>query len=234
MEIWHAFLIGFLGSFHCIGMCGPIAIALPAKSESNIVILLNRIAYNFGRITTYSIFGLVFGLFSKQLVLAGIQQYVSIGLGVIILLSVLLPRQIKNWFANLKPVRGINNFVKNSFANLLKSESGNSFFLFGIINGFLPCGFVYVALAGAVTTGGMLPGMIFMFLFGLGTIPAMLAASMVGKFINVGIRQKINKLIPVFAIILAAIFILRGLNLGIPYLSPKLSDPQTMHEHMHH
>ena len=104
-------------------------------------------------------------------------------------------------------------------------------FLFGIINGFLPCGFVYVALAGAMTTGDFISGALFMSLFGLGTIPIMLGTSLVGKFVTRGLRSKMNKLIPVFAIVLAIIFILRGLSLGIPYLSPpekKLNVPVTV------
>jgi sulfite exporter TauE/SafE len=73
-----------------------------------------------------------------------------------------------------------------------------------------------------------------MALFGLGTLPIMLAASILGKHINVSLKRRINKMMPVLAIILALIFILRGLNLGIPFISPKLSSMQTNTEVLLH
>jgi len=220
MEIWTGFLIGLLGSFHCVGMCGPIALALPIGKASNSQLVISRILYNLGRVVTYSLFGLIFGFFGEGLVFAGIQSYVSIIIGAIILLYYLLPNKYKGKLAVTTPYKLASGFVRKSFAKLTKTGSSQTLFLFGIINGFLPCGFVYFALAGAITTGGAVSGALFMALFGLGTVPIMLATSLIGKFINVGIKRRMNKLIPVFAILLAAIFILRGLNLGIPYLSP--------------
>jgi sulfite exporter TauE/SafE len=105
-------------------------------------------------------------------------------------------------------------------------------FLIGILNGFLPCGLVYVALAGAIASGDAISGAAVMILFGLGTIPAMFAASVFGKFINIGIRTKLRKAVPALAILLAAVFILRGLNLGIPYLSPRLNAPTNVSSEM--
>ncbi len=131
-----------------------------------------------------------------------------------------MPGKFKGKLSITKPYLLLSNFVKKTFSKLIKTGSPQSLFLFGIINGFLPCGFVYVALAGALTTGSSIYGAVFMALFGLGTAPIMLAASLVGKIATGAIRSKINKLIPVFAIVLAIIFILRGLSLGIPYLSP--------------
>ena len=131
-----------------------------------------------------------------------------------------MPGKFKGKLSVTKPYIIVSGFVKNSFRKLTKSGSPQSLFLFGIVNGFLPCGFVYVALAGAITTGSFISGAAFMALFGLGTTPIMFATSLVGKFVTNGVRTKINKLIPVFAIVLAIIFILRGLSLGIPFLSP--------------
>jgi sulfite exporter TauE/SafE len=231
VSIWGGFLIGFLGSFHCVGMCGPIALALPIGKGSNLQLVVSRILYNLGRIVTYTFFGAVFGLFGKGIAFAGLQRYASISLGVTILFYYLLPGRFKGKLSVTKPYLLASNFVKKSFTKLTKTGSAQSLFLFGIVNGFLPCGFVYVALAGAITTGDFISGAAFMALFGLGTAPIMFATSLVGKFISGGIRSKINKLIPVFAIILAIIFILRGLSLGIPFLSPpekKLNVPITM------
>lgn len=231
ISLWGGFLIGFLGSFHCIGMCGPIALALPFGNASNTQLIISRILYNLGRVVTYSLFGAIFGLFGKGIAIAGLQRYSSILLGIIILSYYLTPNKYKGKLSATKPYLFFSNFVKKSFAKLTKTGSTHSLFVFGIINGFLPCGFVYVALAGAITTGDFILGTLFMAMFGLGTVPIMLAASLAGKFITTGFRNKINKMIPVFAIVLALIFILRGLSLGIPYLSPpekKLHVPTTV------
>jgi len=220
VSIWAGFLIGFLGSFHCVGMCGPIALSLPIGKTSNFQLILTRTLYNLGRVVTYAFFGAIFGLFGKGIAIAGFQRYASIILGITILLYFIVPSNFKGKLSFTKPYLLVSNFVKNSFNKLTKSGSGQSLFLFGIINGFLPCGFVYVALAGAITTGDFVSGALFMALFGIGTTPIMLATSLVGKFLTQSLKSQINKLIPVFAIVLAIIFILRGLSLGIPFLSP--------------
>jgi len=220
MEIWTGLFIGFLGSFHCVGMCGPIALALPFGNASNFQIVIGRLLYNIGRSLTYALFGAVFGLFGKGIQLVGLQKWISIVLGISILLYYLMPTKYRGKLSVTKPYIIANNFVKNGFTKLAQNGSPLSLFVFGIINGFLPCGFVYVALAGAITTGSALSGTIYMALFGLGTAPIMFATSMVGKFVTSNIKQKINKLIPVFAIVLALVFILRGLSLGIPFISP--------------
>lgn len=224
MEIWTGFLIGFLGSFHCVGMCGPIALALPIGSNSNTQLIIGRVLYNLGRSITYALFGAIFGLFGKGIELAGLQMYASIALGVSILLYYIFPSKYKGKLALTKPYLVASDFVKNGFTLLTKTGSPQALFVFGVINGFLPCGFVYVALAGAITTGGPFSGALYMLLFGLGTAPIMFATSLVGKFLSARLKQRMNKLIPVFAIVLAIIFVLRGLSLGIPYLSP----PQKM------
>lgn len=230
MEIWTGFVIGLLGSVHCIGMCGPIVLALPSTSNSNWVVLLTRLLYNFGRVLTYAFLGAVFGLFGSRLNLIGLQQNASILIGVIILIAVLMPAKYKNYLTKTKIYQSFNSIIRSSFARLMSRKANSSFLLFGIVNGFLPCGFVYVAIGGAVATESVLSGTLFMALFGLGTLPIMLAASILGKHINASLRSKINRIMPVLAVILAIIFILRGLNLGIPYLSPKLFTTQVNSE----
>ncbi len=218
--IWGGFLIGFLGSFHCVGMCGPIAVALPHGNQSNLQLVVSRVLYNLGRVVTYALFGAVFGLFGKGIALAGLQKYASIFLGVSIIVYLIIPNKLKAKFSATKPYQILSDFVKTNFKKLTGSGSPASLFIFGIVNGFLPCGFVYVALAGSIATGDFISGALFMALFGLGTVPIMLGTSLIGKFVTTGLKARMNKLIPVFAVILAVIFILRGLSLGIPYLSP--------------
>lgn len=222
-EILSAFVIGLFGSLHCIGMCGPIAIALPVPDSSNLSFIAGRLLYNIGRVLTYSFLGTIFGLLGSRFVIAGFQQGISITLGIIILLVVLLPSKYKVKVTQHPVILKLSAPLKESIGILFKKGTFSSMFLIGILNGFLPCGLVYVALAGAIASGNAVSGSAVMFLFGLGTIPAMFTATVFGKFININLRRKLNKLIPVFAIVLAFIFILRGMALGIPYISPKIS-----------
>ncbi len=223
MEILAGLVIGFVGSFHCIGMCGPIALALPIPNSSNISFFTGRAFYNIGRALTYSIMGAVFGLLGGRIIFSGLQQTLSITLGLIILIIIFLPSRYKQKIYSSKYIRQINQPIRKAIGILFKKGTFSSLFLIGALNGFLPCGFVYLGLAGAAATGDAINGGAFMFLFGLGTFPAMFAASIFGKFINLDVRKKISKVTPVFAVVLAVIFILRGMNLGIPFVSPNLN-----------
>jgi len=233
MELWTAFVIGLLGSFHCIGMCGPIVLALPPGEHGNVAFILGRLLYNAGRVLTYAILGAVFGLLGTGISVAGLTQWASISLGVVILLAVLLPSKSKQVFIDKLQFSLLTSRLKIYFGKLFKKSSQGSLFLIGIVNGFLPCGFVYIGIAGAIATGSLLNGILYMALFGAGTIPIMFGVSLAGNFISLKLRQNISRFIPVLASILAIIFILRGLNLGIPYLSPKLVKSNT-EQNMHH
>ena len=222
-EILAAFVVGLVGSLHCIGMCGPIAIALPVPTSSNLSFLTGRILYNLGRVITYSFLGAILGLLGGRIAFTGAQQVVSIVLGVIVIVAVMLPQRYKNYFAQHPVVQNLARPLRSNISVLFKKGTFSAMFLIGILNGFLPCGLVYVALAGAIASGDAISGAAVMILFGLGTVPAMFAASVFGKFINVGIRTKIRKAVPVFAILLGVIFILRGMNLGIKFISPKIN-----------
>lgn len=207
-----------MGSFHCIGMCGPIAIALPKTKN----LLLSRLLYNFGRVITYSMLGLLFGLLGSRLEMFGLQQIVSISLGVLIILTVVTPAayriKISNSIGLYKPI----GVLKMYFGRMFKSHTNTSMLVIGMLNGLLPCGFVYIGITGAIAVGSTLNGMLFMTMFGLGTLPVMLGTSLIGSAININLRQKLTRLLPALSVALAIIFILRGLNLGIPYISPKL------------
>jgi len=222
-EILTSFFVGLLGSFHCIGMCGPIAIALPIPNSSNLSFVTGRLLYNLGRVVAYSFLGAVFGLLGSRLIISGFQQSVSIVLGVAIVIAVLIPPNYKAKISQHKLVQKITLPLKSGISDLFKQGTFSAMFLIGILNGFLPCGLVYVALAGAIASGDAISGSAVMILFGLGTVPTMFAATIFGKFINLNIRRKITKAIPAFALVLGLLFILRGMGLGIPYISPKIS-----------
>lgn len=230
-EILSALAIGFLGSAHCIGMCGPIAIALPYPQLSVANFIFGRVIYNLGRVLTYSVFGAIFGLFGSKIIIAGFQQFVTIILGIIILLIVITPFKYKTVFSQNYYIQKLSSPIKHQIAKLFKQGTIPAMFLIGVLNGWLPCGLVYVAIAGAIISGDAIAGMSFMFLFGLGTFPAMFSATIFGKFINVGIRNKIRKLIPSLTIVFALLLVLRGLELGIPFISPEISaNPTTQSE----
>lgn len=211
-----AFMTGLAGSFHCVGMCGPIALALPVGKLTYVQATLSRILYNLGRIITYSTFGYVFGYFGSQLFVAGFQQQLSISIGLLMILFI-----IPSKLAAFNPFLKIVHLLQKSLGGFLSSKSLIGFLTLGILNGLLPCGMVYVALASAMATSSPLEGAIFMALFGLGTAPLMFSVSILPKFLSLNARKTINKYLPVYSFLLAIFFIVRGLNLGVPYLSPK-------------
>ncbi|MCF6297096.1 MAG: sulfite exporter TauE/SafE family protein [Flavobacteriaceae bacterium] len=218
--LYTAFILGLLGSFHCIGMCGPIAFILPLDRSNKTKMLFQTFLYHFGRLLTYSIIGLIFGLIGKGLYLAGFQQRLSILMGIIMILSIIIPVKIFNQFHITKPLYKIIGNVKQQLGLYLNKKSNKSIFLIGFFNGFLPCGLVYMALIGSIATSNTFLGSFYMFLFGLGTVPMMTLAVYIGDFLKVSLRNKIQKAIPIFVIIIGLLFIVRGMGLGIPYISP--------------
>ena len=221
--LWTSFVVGLLGSLHCIGMCGPITMALPVFRNAPATLLTSRILYNVGRTLTYALMGALIGLLGQGFSLVGAQQWLSIGAGILLILIVFIPSRISARFSILKPAHHFTAFIKERFGKLLKRQTLHSTFLIGIINGFLPCGLVYVALAGALATGSVIGGIGYMTFFGLGTLPMMFIFSLAGQFISLEVRRKFTRLIPTFIVALGILFILRGMNLGIPFISPKLA-----------
>lgn len=201
-------------------MCGPIAFVLPVNKENKVKTLLGTGLYHIGRLLSYSIIGFLFGLLGKGLYLAGFQQRLSILVGVVMILIVLIPTHTLNKFNITRPLYKMIGQVKYQLGLYLKKSSLKALFSIGFFNGFLPCGLVYMALLGAVSTGDVTQGALYMTVFGLGTIPLMTGAVYLGNFLKTSVRNKIQKAIPIFVIIIGLLFILRGMGLGIPYLSP--------------
>ncbi|MUU78189.1 sulfite exporter TauE/SafE family protein [Winogradskyella endarachnes] len=215
-----ALILGLLGSLHCVGMCGPIAFMLPVNRSNSLKKVSQIAIYHFGRLLAYSIIGLVFGLLGKSFYLFGIQQQLSIVIGIIMIVVILLPHKTIGKYNLSKPLYKFISKIKSSLGKALKKKTADTFLTIGFLNGFLPCGLVYMAVFGAIATGSLLEGSIYMVLFGLGTIPLMTTAIYLGKFLNSTIKQRIQKAIPVFVVVIGFLFILRGLGLGIPYISP--------------
>lgn len=215
-----AFILGLLGSLHCVGMCGPIAFMLPVDRSNSLKKVSQIGVYHFGRLLAYSLIGLVFGLVGKSLYIFGIQQQLSIAIGVIMIFLVLIPYKTLGKYNLSRPLNKLISKVKSNLGKALKKKTADTFLTIGFLNGFLPCGLVYMAVFGAVATGSLIEGALYMVLFGLGTIPLMTTAIYLGKFLNSTVKQRIQKAIPIFVVIIGGLFILRGLGLGIPYLSP--------------
>ncbi|SEJ64294.1 hypothetical protein SAMN05192553_1073 [Cyclobacterium xiamenense] len=217
---WTAFVWGLLGSFHCIGMCGPIALALAGKDKNKF--LLNKLLYNSGRTITYAFLGGLVGLLGFSMALAGIQQWLSILTGVVLLLMAFSYRKSEKWVANSVFSTSLAQ-LKIRLGRSIKPGGTRAFVFSGLLNGLLPCGLVYMALVASLAMQSPLQGMAYMFFFGLGTFPVMILLMISGNIFSMGFRIKINRFVPYFALLMGALFIVRGMGWGIPYLSPKLS-----------
>ncbi|MEQ9302067.1 MAG: sulfite exporter TauE/SafE family protein [Cyclobacteriaceae bacterium] len=216
--LYSAFILGLLGSFHCLGMCGPLAFSLPKAGYHELSILGGSLREKFGRILSYATIGGVLGLIGKGIFLTGFQHGLSITLGVVLLVGLVFPTIFKwNFFYSFP------NKVKARIIPLFRKRGLSFSFLIGIMNGFLPCGLVYIAVAGALATGEPILGMQFMILFGLGTLPMMLFAAYSSYILPVKFKLQMQKAIPAFVVVMALALILRGMNLGIPYLSPEIA-----------
>jgi len=201
-------------------MCGPIAFVLPVDRSNTKKMIFQTFLYHLGRLLTYSLIGLLFGLLGRGLYLAGFQQKLSIVIGVLMILSMVIPTKLLNKYNFTRPMYKIIGNVKSKLGLYLKQKSNKAIFSIGFFNGFLPCGLVYMAVFSSIATGEIYLGGLFMLLFGLGTIPMMTGAIFLGNFVKSSIRNKIQKAIPIFVIIIGLLFILRGMGLGIPYISP--------------
>lgn len=221
-----ALTMGLVGNLHCLGMCGPIALALPIHQQSKGHKILSIFTYNIGRIVCYALLGILAGWLGQSIGFLGYQQQLSITLGIIMLTSVIFPTLFKR-------VLPKNNFVfrgyqrlKSAFHHLLKNKNLYSIFGIGFLNGLLPCGLIYMALAGAMAASSILTGTLFMITFGLGTLPVMMALPMISQWLKSKSQWRFNKLVPVFTIVFSLFLIARGANLGIPYLSPTTENPK--------
>lgn len=214
-----AIIFGLLGSFHCIGMCGPIAFMLPIDRENKIKGFFQILSYHFGRLFTYSFIGLLFGFLGKGFYLFGFQQHLSIIVGLLMILTILLPKTFQKYNFS-KSINRLVMKVKSSLGKELKKKRNDTFFTIGFLNGFLPCGLVYMAVFGALATTNAIYGSLYMFIFGLGTVPLMTAVVYLGNFASGLVRKRIQQVTPYVIVIIGVLFVLRGLGLGIPFVSP--------------
>ncbi len=216
------FTLGAAGSLHCVGMCGPLSLALPVHHLSKAQKFFSLLIYQLGRIITYSTIGLLFGLAGRRIYIAGYQQWFSIIMGIIIL-SLAVLYFVQQRTVHLKFLNRFYFFVQQQIGKLLKSSAGPfSFLLMGMANGLLPCGMIYIALATTLSFTEVSESVGFMAMFGAGTLPAMMLVGYAGQAMKPEWRIYLRKLVPVFISLMGVLLILRGMNLGIPFISPDL------------
>lgn len=210
MELWTALVLGFVGSFHCVGMCGPIAMSIPRTSSSLFALSFSAILYNTGRILVYALFGILFGLLGTQITFSGFQGTLSILLGGGIVIGVVLNRFFKK---RDKPqvYQKLVQSISKCYGKLIRKPSTLALFGMGVLNGLLPCAFVYSGLAAAVITVSPVHSMQYMALFGLGTFPAMFLMYLAPTILSLDLRSSIRKLVPYLAFSLGVFLIVRGI-----------------------
>jgi len=217
--LFSALFFGLISSVHCVGMCGPIAMMLPLDRSNEAKKVLQILLYHLGRITSYASMGLVFGVLGKSFYLAGMQQQLSIFVGAFMILIVIIPEKNFMKYNLSKPVFRLISRVKSALGSQFKKKTNSALFTIGLLNGFLPCGLVYVALFGALAMQGISLGVLYMALYGLGTIPMMSLAVYFGGFLSLTFRNKLQKIIPAVGVLIGTLFILRGLGLS-SFISP--------------
>jgi sulfite exporter TauE/SafE len=218
--LYSALIFGLISSLHCIGMCGPIAMMLPVDRSNPTKKVIQIMLYQIGRLSAYASLGLIFGILGKGFYMAGIQQHISIIVGILMILIVLIPERLFMKYNFSKPVYKLLSNVKTSLGNQFKRKSPDALFTIGLLNGFLPCGLVYAALFGAIAMQNVTLGVTYMLLYGLGTIPMMSAVVYISNFLSIPLRSKMQKIIPLVTVIIGTLFILRGLGLDIANISP--------------
>lgn len=218
--LYTALIFGLISSLHCIGMCGPIAMMLPVDHQNPTKKAMQIIVYHLGRLTSYGMLGLLFGLLGRGFYMAGIQQQLSVAVGVAMILLAVVPEKTLAQYNFSKPVYRLISGVKSSLGQQFKRKTPDALFTIGLFNGLLPCGLVYAALFGAIAMQNVTFGVAYMVLYGLGTIPMMSAVVYASSLLSIPFRSKLQKAVPLVTVIIGVLFVLRGMGLDIDYISP--------------
>jgi uncharacterized protein len=204
-------LLGLAASLHCVGMCGPLLLALPGDMDGR----QQALVYHAGRISTYMVLGLLFGLAGKGMGLLGWQQALSIAAGVVMLIIAFTAWRFEQMVSALPGFNQLIQRVQRAMGPLLQRQGTEAAFAVGALNGLLPCGMTYAALAGAISTVGGPEGSLFMGMFGLGTLPMLLAAHWMGSGVKTVVRQKMRVLQPVLLLAAGLLLLQRGFAIDL-------------------
>lgn len=215
-------ILGLGSNFHCIGMCGPIAMAVPVNRKNNLTILSGTLQYNLGRVLTYALLGLIVGSIGLSINTLGLLQWISIIAGIFLIVFA-WRKYLQHLLPMVKLNLSMHSFTNKYLGKLIRSKSPFKLSLLGMLNGLLPCGMVYVALGNALLGGDMLSGALAMAAFGVGTLPGMMAVTFMANKLSLQVRRRMNKAVPYILTIVGVMVVLRGMNLGIPFVSPNVN-----------
>ena len=210
-------------------MCGPIALAIPVNRKNNSTILFGAFQYNFGRIISYAFLGAIIGLIGLSVHTFGILQWLSIVSG-IFLIFFAWRKYLSSLFSRHLPALPFQKHLNATIGKVIRSKNPLKLSLLGLLNGFLPCGMVYAALLNALLSGNAIDGSLAMVFFGIGTLPAMVSVIYMANKFTPQLRSKFNRIVPYFISLVGLLIVLRGLNLGIPYVSPIIKMEQNHSE----
>lgn len=213
-----ALTMGLLSSFHCIGMCGPIALALPVQAGSKFRQFASIGLYNGGRALTYAVLGLGFGAVGSSLVWMGYLRYLSIFTGLLMLICVLWPSWMNDYLHTPAFWKRSVHYLKKRMSEMLHSRKMYGLLMLGVLNGLIPCGLVYLALISSVATGSIAGGGIYMLLFGIGTLPAMMAVGFFRQWFTPAFRTRMHKLTPIILAVAGIWLMSRGIFMEYPLL----------------
>ena len=211
-----AISMGLMSSFHCIGMCGPIALALPVQRGSFFQKFGGLFIYNGGRALTYAALGATIGTIGSSLAWLGYIRYLSVFAGILILVFVFWPTKLDRYFHPPLFWKEAINHLKKGMSQMLHSHKMSGWLMLGMLNGLLPCGLVYLALISSVATGTVAAGSTFMFLFGIGTLPMMMTIGFLKNRITPSLRNQMRKLTPVMLAVAGIWMVGRGIFIQYP------------------
>jgi len=214
---WIALTLGFFGSLHCVGMCGPLVLAsYSLKRDSGLSVLTHAISYHSGRIGGYMALGLVFGLLGSVAVFTGSQRFLSVLLGAVLVLMSLFSVNPDQLLSRSAIFSALYTKISKALSKILAGTRSFPTVLSGFLNGFLPCGLVYIAIAGSVSMGHAFGAMGFMLFFGMGTIPALLLLSFGQQWVSSGIRVSLRRMYPIISFLMGLYLIYRGIFSKLP------------------
>ncbi|MDH5464882.1 MAG: sulfite exporter TauE/SafE family protein [Thiovulaceae bacterium] len=233
------FIAAFLGSIgHCIGMCGGFVLAYTSAKVGEDWSKTHQSSahffYNIGRVTAYILLGALFGWIGSAFVISlGVWGSVNIAIGILmILLGLSLMGKIK-LLTRIEASVSENGLYKKLYRNLIHSKSFFSFYALGVLNGFIPCGLVYIFATFALASGSVISGMLVMAVFGVATIPALFGF---GFFASLVQKTRFRKVALTAAAVLIVAFglftTLKGTMMVVKpeMIQDKISNMQTAQE----
>lgn len=211
--MWTAFVLGFFGGAHCLLMCGPLVWYL--KLQRSNYGAKGFMLHQIGRLFGYAFLGFIAGVVSYGFSLMLLHKYVALALGIVLCYSA-----VSSFFPSIDFLRLRKLNVLSRWFGVFQSKTKNtSLAIIGFINAFLPCGLIYVALAASTAFIDPAKGALYMLFFGLGTLPALGLSYILPQKLSHKLKST-RLLLPLITGLVGVLLVLRGLTIGISYISP--------------